>query len=62
MLHIMAVLEGLVIAAIIMAGIWVGYHAWDEWIHHADDIKAHHDTGQAVVYGPIYDTIYDTHR
>ena len=38
----MAVLEGLVIVTIILAGIWVGYHAWDEEIHSApEDAKAH---------------------
>lgn len=38
----MAVLEGLVIVTIILAGIWVGYHAWDEWMHSAPkDAKAH---------------------
>lgn len=38
----MAVLEGLVIITIILAGIWVGYHAWDEWMHSTpEDAKAH---------------------
>ena len=28
--HIMGVMEYLVIATIIIAGVWVGYHAWEE--------------------------------
>lgn len=39
----MAVLEGVVIVTIILAGIWVGYHVWDEWMHSSpDDAKAHY--------------------
>ena len=40
----MAVLEALVIATIILAGAWVGYHAWQDALHetaekHEIDLK-----------------------
>ena len=48
----MAVLEGLVIVTIILAGIWVGYHAWDEWMHSdPEDVKAHDaEPAQTLTY------------
>lgn len=36
----MAVLEGVVVAMIIVAGAYVGYHAWQEWLH--EPAEAHH--------------------
>lgn len=42
----MAVLEALVIATIILAGAWVGYHAWQDSLHETaeshDIIIEHH--------------------
>lgn len=38
----MDILIGLVMAAMIMAGVFVGYHLWDDWAHGHDEAKAHH--------------------
>lgn len=36
----MAVLEGVVVAMIIVTGAYVGYHAWQDWLH--EPAEAHH--------------------
>lgn len=36
----MALLEGLVILTIIVTACFVGYHAWQEWLHE-DDAEGH---------------------
>ena len=37
----MGVLEGAVVAAILIAGFYVGYHAWQEFLDAPEDGEAH---------------------
>lgn len=36
----MGVLEGIVVAIIVVAGAYVGYHAWQEWLHEPAEAHA----------------------
>ena len=49
----MAILEALVIATLILAGSWVGYHTWEHSLTEDstyDEADAHH-TQQPMLYG-----------
>lgn len=45
----MAVLEGVVVAMIIVTGAYVGYHAWQEWLHEPAEAHRWPDPAQLDV-------------
>lgn len=52
----MGVLEVLVVAIIVAAGAYVGYHAWQEWLHEpagAHELPWPEDAGAQAAIRPL---------